>query len=338
MGRKRKNPEDEKLPTRVYKDKYSYCYKPNSKEYVVLGPLNMTMAQVWTAYEVESGKRKNAMTFSKLWFLYLDGAYYSELAPRTQKDYLKHQKKLLAVFGEDKADLIKPEHVRQFLDRRGKQSKTQANHEFASMSRVYRWGYERGYVKNNPCAGVTKYSLKSRDIYISDDEYLAIYNEGIPLVQIGMEISYLCAARIGDVLKMDHSQILQEGIFIKQGKTGKKQIKKWTVRLRAAIDKAIECFPPKYTSDTVLKNFDGNPCLYKTFNTHFVEARTKAEIKLGKELKCTFHDIKAKGISDFEGSSKDKQLFSGHKTESQVVVYDRKTKITPSLDLPIIEK
>ncbi|WP_267911631.1 hypothetical protein, partial [Citrobacter cronae] len=27
---------------------------------------------------------------------------------------------------------------------------------------------------------------------------------------------------------------------------------------------------------------------------------------------------------DYEVSSKDKQLFSGHKTESQVVVYDRK--------------
>ncbi|ECD7342096.1 integrase, partial [Salmonella enterica subsp. enterica serovar Newport] len=41
---------------------------------------------------------------------------------------------------------------------------------------------------------------------------------------------------------------------------------------------------------------------------------------------------KAKGISDYEGSSKEKQLFSGHKTESQVMVYDRKIRITPTLN------
>jgi hypothetical protein len=47
--------------------------------------------------------------------------------------------------------------------------------------------------------------------------------------------------------------------------------------------------------------------------------------------------LKAKGISDYEGSSRDKQLFSGHKTESQVLVYDRKLTVSPTLDLPIIE-
>ncbi|MDS1352060.1 integrase, partial [Klebsiella pneumoniae] len=46
---------------------------------------------------------------------------------------------------------------------------------------------------------------------------------------------------------------------------------------------------------------------------------------------------KAKGISDYEGSSRDKQLFSGHKTESQVLIYDRKTKVSPTLDKPPIE-
>ncbi|EBU6851489.1 integrase, partial [Salmonella enterica subsp. enterica serovar Typhimurium] len=51
---------------------------------------------------------------------------------------------------------------------------------------------------------------------------------------------------------------------------------------------------------------------------------------------CTFHDIKAKAISDYEGSSRDKQLFSGHRTESQVLTYDRKVKITPSLDAPLL--
>jgi len=50
----------------------------------------------------------------------------------------------------------------------------------------------------------------------------------------------------------------------------------------------------------------------------------------------TFHDVKAKAISDYQGSSNDKQLFSGHKKESQVLVYDRKIKVSPSLDRPFL--
>ncbi len=45
------------------------------------------------------------------------------------------------------------------------------------MSRVFKWGYERGYVRGNPCAGVSKFSVKARDVYITDAEYLAIYSQ-----------------------------------------------------------------------------------------------------------------------------------------------------------------
>ena len=49
------------------------------------------------------------------------------------------------------------------------------------------------------------------------------------------------------------------------------------------------------------------------------------------ERTFTFHDIKAKGISDFEGNIHDKQQFSGHKTVGQVNVYDRRTEIVPTI-------
>ncbi|AYB49643.1 hypothetical protein CJJ19_09595 [Candidatus Williamhamiltonella defendens] len=56
------------------------------------------------------------------------------------------------------------------------------------------------------------------------------------------------------------------------------------------------------------------------------------------KLDCTFHDLKAKGISDYKGSTKDKQLFSGHKSESQILVYDRKVKKSPTLNAPILPR
>ncbi|BCZ53072.1 hypothetical protein SL264_24780 [Enterobacter cloacae] len=43
----------------------------------------------------------------------------------------------------------------------------------------------------------------------------------------------------------------------------------------------------------------------------------------------TFHDLKAKGISDLEGSLEEKQAISGHKNSRQTAIYDRKVKVVP---------
>ncbi|EAA5900694.1 TPA: integrase [Salmonella enterica subsp. salamae] len=69
---------------------------------------------------------------------------------------------------------------------------------------------------------------------------------------------------------------------------------------------------------------------------HF--ANKSAALKLGRPIQGTFHNIKAKAISDYEGSSKEKQLFNGHKTESQVVTYDREVMLSPTLDVPPLAK
>lgn len=271
---------------------------------------------------------RNYSPFNNCGKKFLNSADYADLAPRTQKDYLAHEKYLLAVFGDAEAKAIKPEHVRRYMDARGKRSRVQANHEHSSMSRVYRWGYQRGYVPGNPCVGVDKFPKPQRDRYITDEEYIAIFTHATPAVKAAMEIAYLCAARVSDVLKMNWNQILDKGIFIQQGKTGIKQIKAWTERLSAAVDICRE-----WGQDgPVIRTMYGERYSYKGFNEAWRKARNAASEELGRPLDCTFHDLKAKGISDYEGSGRDKQKFSGHKTESQVLVYDRKVKISPTLN------
>ncbi|CAJ0996720.1 hypothetical protein SODG_001625 [Sodalis praecaptivus] len=336
MGRRRINPEDNKLPKRVRSNGYSYVFKPHgSTKTIGLGKIKeTTIAQVWANYERLMAELSTTLTFSQLWTYFLDSAYFSELKPRTQKDYLQHQKKLLAVFGKVSVNSIKPEHIRTFMDKRGLQSKTQANHEMASMSRVYRWGYERGYAKGNPCVGVSKFTLKARDNYITDEQYQAIYQAAAPALQCGMEIAYLCAARIGDVLSLRWDQVLEEGIYIQQGKTGVKQIKIWSNRLLLAVESAKNLNGTVY----VISTQNGNKYSYNGFNDLWNKAKIAASKRLEITLSCTFHDLKAKGISDYEGSTRDKQLFSGHKTESQVLAYDRKVKLSPTLDKPILKE
>ncbi len=64
----------------------------------------------------------------------------------------------------------------------------------------------------------------------------------------------------------------------------------------------------------------GSPILASTFHTAWQRTMKKATNQ-GME-RFTFQDLKAKGVSDFEG---DKRQASGHKSESMVAVYDRKT-------------
>ncbi|MCT4773756.1 tyrosine-type recombinase/integrase [Klebsiella aerogenes] len=340
MGRPRKDPKDIQLPPRVTKNKYSYVWKPKgTKKSISLGKIRETsMSKLWANYEKAKAERHDVMTFAKLWGMFLDSPTFTELATRTQSDYRQHQKKLLAVFGKMKADDIKIEQVRIYMDKRGVSSKNQANQEVSSMSRVFGWGFERGYVKGNPCKGIRKFTLVDRDIYIPDEDYMAIYQNARIEVQVAMEISYLCAAREGDIFDLKISDLVDRGIFIEQNKTRKKQIKEWSPRLRNAIDRAIEHLSKRSPSGYVVPSPTGGKLNRKTFNTWWNEAKKGAELKLGRQVPGTFHDIKAKAISDYEGSSRDKQLFSGHKTESQVLVYDRKVKVTPSLDAPLIEK
>ncbi|WP_423732584.1 phage integrase central domain-containing protein [Hafnia paralvei] len=43
----------------------------------------------------------------------------------------------------------------------------------------------------------------------------------------------------------------------------------------------------------------------------------------------TFHDLKAKGISELKGTFSDKQAISGQKNATQTARYDRKTAVVP---------
>jgi len=291
--------------------------------------LECAQATVWQRYEAERARLdKKEGSLSELIQRFFQSQDFKDLSPTTQSDYRKYSLKVEEVFGRMRASSIKPEQVRRYMDLRGQRSRVQANREKAFLSRVFQWGYERGFVTNNPCKGVRKFTERPRDRYITDEEYRVMYELAPLRLKVAMEISYLCAARRGDVLRLKVGDLTNEGIFIKQGKTGKRQIKRWTPRLRAAI-KLVEQQPRTITSLYIIHDGKGAPltggALYETWRT---TKRKAARILKGK-LDFTFHDIKAKSISDYEG---DKQRFLGHKSPSQVVVYDRKIEVVDSLD------
>lgn len=319
---KRKNEADKWMPPRVYKGRSAYEYHPPGGGNIRLCALTASKADVWVEYEKHFKADTKQGTVAFLITGYTSDKNFIALAPQTQKDYLDCKEKINDVFGKMRAVDVQPKHVRQYMDLRGQESESRANRERTFLMNVMSWGYERGHVTINPCKGVKPFKLKPRDRYVTDKEYQAIYDIASPNVQAAMEIAYLCAARQGDILKLTKADIQDEGLYIHQGKTGKKQIKRWTTRLRAAVNLALKQ-PSEIETIYIIHNRKGTPYTSSGFKSNWKRWKTVAGVD------CTFHDLKAKGISDYEG---DKQYFSGHTSKSMMEKYNRSADIVDIVD------
>jgi integrase len=331
MAGKRKNPADCILPPRVYRGKSKFEFHPATGGSVQLGALDSPVSLIWAKYEAALKEIQDKNNLEGLIGGFFGSADYARLGTETRKDYKKYSKKIIPVFGKMDPDGVKPQHVRKYMDKRGVAAPVQANREKAFLSRVYSWAYERGLVAGNPCKGVRQFREEERERYVTDEEYSALYSIAPAVVQVAMEIAYLCLARQGDVLALQKAQLLQEGIFIRQGKTAAKQIKAWSDRLAAVIELA-KSLPLKdgITSVYVLHQQNGRRYTRDGFNSRWQQAKEEAQKNHPHLLfDFTFHDLKAKGVSGLEGSLQEKQQISGHKTITQTARYDRKVKIVP---------
>lgn len=332
--RKRKA-EDAWMPPGVYLHKLygkpsGYIIKIG-KSSKALCPSDATRADVWVAYEAFIKESSARYTVRRLANEYLTSANFKELSPRTQCDRERELNVFCKVFGEMEPDTIKPHHIRRYMDIRGNTSRVQANHELSAASVIFGWGYERGRCKDNPAKGIKKFKSQARDRYITNTEFAALLACCEMRLRIACEISYLCAARQGDVLALKWGQVGDEGIFIQQGKTGKKQVKAWSPRLHELMNEA-KALREGVASIFVINKTGGGKLTADGLRSAWRRAMDKIAVEYPDiERTFTFHDIKAKGISDFEGTISDKQQFSGHKTLAQVNVYDRRTAVVPTI-------
>lgn len=132
-------------------------------------------------------------------------------------------------------------------------------------------------------------------------------------------------------MDLKKSQILNEGIMIQQSKTAVPQIKAWTEQLDKAV-RLAESLPLNIgmVSIYLIHQQSGSRYTRDAFNAQWMKAKKLAADKFPElEFNFTFHDLKAKGISDLEGTLNEKQGIAGHKNASQTARYDRKIPIVP---------
>jgi integrase len=266
------------------------------------------------------------------------------LAVRTQKDYRKHLKRLRAVFGPMRPADIKPKDVGALLILGRGQA--QSVKLIAVLSAVFGKAVGRWYiVDRNPCQDVERPKAGKRDRYVTDAEYKALYDIMPPRMQVAMDLALLTGQRQGDLLSLTWKQVDTIGkprdewaIRFRQGKTGK--------RIRIYVDEALEevlvrarKMLPQFPRSHVLrtgprawvKDPGGKPYTSDGFRAVWQRHMRKAIRRGILKERFTFHDLRAKNISDTE-NLEDAMKRAGHMSMSMTRgVYDRGERLVQPL-------
>lgn len=333
MVGKRNNPQDRRLPKYVYLSKGRYVYRPRlnsrqlSKETVLCSD-DASLREIWEAYEALTAAQPRG-SLSWISEQYLASSEFGELAPRTQKDYRTYHRQLMQTkladgrsFGDVSANKITPGTILTYRDRRAKTAAIRANREVAYLSIIFSWGRQRNYVKDNPARGIRKKKEKPRGRYVEDWEYEFVFDlaDSPHYVRPAMELAYLMRLRKVEVLDLTKQDVRQDGIRARRRKGSREQMIGWSTRLANALRLADA--PGNVASFYVIHNEHGQPIPISTFDTAWQRLMHKA-VEKGLRERFTFHDLKAKGISDFEG---DKQKAAGHRSAKVADAYNRKVE------------
>ena len=314
MGRKRQG--NHNLPPRM-NVKNGWYYHVSStipRKWTPLGDDLNEARRKWAEMEDESPKPDDKT------FRIIGQRYMREILPtlkaHTQRDYTQYFKLLDAVFGGLPIDSIRPFDVAEYVRVRGETSKVRANREKALFSTIFNHARAWGYTDiTNPCIGIKGHKEKSRDRYVSDEEYAAVWACAHPTVQDAMDLALCTGQRPADVLKFNVTDILDGSLSLTQNKTGKK--------LRIAIEgdlasviSRILAKPRDKVNDALLQDPNGQRLSYFSLRSRFDKARVQAGVNF------QFRDLRAKAATDTQDLGHAQRLL-GHKNRTTTEIYTR---------------
>lgn len=343
MAPKPRNPENFGLPARWRYKHGAYYYRvpadlielwDGKKEYLLGKTLN-------EAYRVWADKLEffsDAKTMAEL----LDW-YALEVIPtkawKSQESNLISIRKLKPVFGHMPIDSVKPKHVYQYKDKRGRDGKTAANRDIEVLSHAFTKAIEWGLTENHPIKGkVSKFSTPPRKRYVEDWEIEEALKVASPFITNYIRLKLLVGLRRGDMLSIKLSDLKDDGIHVTPRKTanstGKSMIIEWSDELRFAIDE-IKRVRKKINSIWLFHTNKGQPYIKEDgtangFDSIWRRFMNKALKETTLTERFTEHDLRAKVASDTEIQHA-ANLLGHNSVELTKRVYQRKPiRVNPS--------
>ncbi|WP_237172998.1 tyrosine-type recombinase/integrase [Paracandidimonas lactea] len=246
-----------------------------------------------------------------------------DVAVSTKKQYSYCAGLLKEVFAEFRPNQVKHGDIVQMMDLYLHSPMT-ANRMLTVLKLVYQWALDRELVETNPCLTVKRLPQGKRNRLITPEEYQRIYAVVAPWLQVVMDLCYLTGQRIGDVLKIEHAHLLDEGIFVDQQKTGKRLIVAWTPQLRDVVARAKALGTPVRSMKYLVAGRAGKMRLHSNVWRSFKEAARS--VGLGD---VTLHDLRAMSGTDADRQGKDPSALLGHTDRRTTEIYlrDKSAKV-----------
>ena len=315
MGRP-KSAKNRHLPPRMSARKLAsrtlYYYRTRNGGAIPLGA-DLAAAKLRWAQLETSGAITEGLTFTGAAERY-ERLGMQHLAVKTRKEYGAALGRLKVAFGHGTFEQIRRAHVLDYMDKRT--AKIAGNREIAVLSALWNWCLDREITKApNPCSK-TKVSESPRGVYVTDEQYEAVYAQADQLLRDALDLARLTGQREADVLKMRRSDIQDGHLWVKQGKTGHPL----GIALTGECGRAVEAMRDRVRSATgpyLVQTDAGQKMSYAMLRRRFDEARKAA---------CAtwqFRDLRAKAASD-SGDLQQAQALLGHKSEATTAgVYRR---------------
>lgn len=334
----KRNKENKGLPKRwQYKHNAYYYRVPVGQEHLwdwkTIYRLGKTLSEAHREYANKVEIKHNANTIGEL----LD-EYSIKIIPfkaaKTRKDNYSQLKRLKLVFGEANLIDIKPMHIYRYYNERA--AKVAAKREIALLSHAFTVAVEWGYLSRHPFKGqVTLKNNAPRDRYIENWEIEQCSKltqkadrGGVLMIQAYINLKLLTGLRKTDLLKIELSDITNDGLYIQTSKTSKKALYLWTDDFRAAI-KAAKTVRPVDISKYLFCNKYGKSYLNEDGTTSGFDSiwqRFMKRLILETDVNETFteHDLRAKAASDLETDERAQELLGHSNVVLTKKVYRRK--------------
>ncbi len=216
---------------------------------------------------------------------------WSDLAPRTQKDYIGLIKIIEKKFGDFPLSALSDRRTRgvfmAWRDERAKASRRQADYGWQVLARILSWAHGRGLVISNPCekGGRLYRGTRAENVWTDADE--AAFLASAPShLHLPLLLALWTGQRQGDLLNLAWTQYDGERIRLRQGKTGTRVVIPVGAPLKAALETA------RKKQGTVLLNSDGDVWTSDGFRSSWRKACIAAGV-----TGVTFNDLRGTAVT-----------------------------------------
>lgn len=345
------------LPSRVYEKNGAWYFVDIRRKWHKLCRVSEGLTALYTALaainrDLDERQTNTMPALIDAWLLAKLGSY----AAKTQEEYRRMATFIRSEFDDQwlVAD-VEPKDVARFLDKHFDGKPNASNKYRALLSVMFTYAVRKGLRNANPVTEVAGAPEKKRDRYITDAELEAVRSaallgndnkptpSGLAIVAL-IDLAYLTAQRIGDLLALNWADVSGEGIIFHPSKTvnssGVRMLVEMTPDLQTILDSAkagkVKAIGP------VICTQSGGRFTYSGAQTAWKRACRRArhwyENACGVNNQTPeasflvgmhFHDLRAKALTDKrrqEGAAA-AQALAGHTTAEMTAHYTKAREI-----------